>query len=409
MSFFYFAVCHVCKNEGPTLKKCGKCKLVHYCNQEHQRQDWRTHKDICRVITETNTLLEFSGEGPIEFNKFKIITAVLWHFELGRDLSVSEHEMWMFPKVCAVCYKTAVNIVCTTCWSVAYCNNKHRMLHEKQHKEFCQKLKLCLEIHQNMFNEEPEWERMSFDFSSSVLKLPDNICDVVKIIKFKSNIDYWRKAMNLILMTEFFCSAVNVVYALEMCKFVEKRLGKKNKIVIHTTTMEICENMSWGVLMEFLAHWIYNLKGVKIYVISPNLNEEHRLSFTLNCDACRKKRFNSSVVFLKGQYHEFTGTIPRPDLVVMFNAALPDVGTVEWSETVPKFLAYKNVPILLTSYTMEELKKSISKFPSPWIKSYLKPQQNLYGSLRPVRNSEEGFDPVVYRNSFMSIIAKSKT
>ncbi|XP_063917971.1 uncharacterized protein LOC135133480 [Zophobas morio] len=407
MSFFYFSVCHVCKIESATLKKCSKCKLVHYCSQEHQRQDWQAHKDLCKVITDTSTRFRFTGRSPTAFNRFKIVTGVLWHFELGRDLSVSEHEMWMYPKVCAVCYKGLVNIVCTKCWSVVYCSETHRMLHETQHKEFCSKLKLCLKIHQVMFSEEREWERLSFDFDDSVLELPDNICDVVRMIKFKNDVDYWKKALDLILMTEFFCSAVNVVYALETCKFVERRIAIKTKLVIHTTTTEISENTSWGVLMEFLSHWIYNLEGVKIYVVSTALHKERRLSFSLNCGACREKRFNSSVMFIKAEYHEVVGKIPCPDLIVMFNPCLPDVGLVEWSETVPKLLAYQNAPIILTSYTMEELQKSVGKFPPPWIKSYVKPQENLYSSLRPVRNSEEGSDPVIYRNNFVSIIAKN--
>ena len=405
MSFFYFSVCHVCKKESTTLKKCSKCKLVHYCSQEHQRQDWRTHKDICKVISETNTPLTFSGEGPIEFDKFKIITGALWHLRLGRRLSVSELEMWMFPKVCAVCYKGSVNMVCTTCWSVAYCSDTHRIVHEKQHAEFCQKLKLCLEIHQKMFNQEPEWERMRFDFSKSVVTLPESICDVVKIMEFKSDVDFWKKAVNLIPMTEFFSSAVNVVYALEKSKFVEKRFAKKSQLVIHTTTTEFYKNMSWRVLMEFLSHWILNLQGLRIYVISPGVDKEERLEFTLNCDAGRKKQFNSSVMFLQRKYHEFISTIPRPDLVVMFNGSLPKLGTVEWSETTSKLLAYKNAFIILTSHTMEGLKSSVGKFPPPWV-TYLKPQENLYGSLRPVRNGKEGSDPVVYCNKFVSIIAK---
>lgn len=42
--------CHHCGKMGekPTrLKKCGKCKLVHYCNRECQRAAFKEHKIVC--------------------------------------------------------------------------------------------------------------------------------------------------------------------------------------------------------------------------------------------------------------------------------------------------------------------------------------------------------------------------
>ncbi|KAI5480479.1 hypothetical protein MNV49_000632 [Pseudohyphozyma bogoriensis] len=35
-------------NNEDTLKVCSKCKGVRYCSEEHQKQDWPTHKKSCR-------------------------------------------------------------------------------------------------------------------------------------------------------------------------------------------------------------------------------------------------------------------------------------------------------------------------------------------------------------------------
>lgn len=38
-----------CSEEGKF--RCSRCRLVHYCGQEHQKLDWATHKHKCIQIT----------------------------------------------------------------------------------------------------------------------------------------------------------------------------------------------------------------------------------------------------------------------------------------------------------------------------------------------------------------------
>lgn len=33
---------------APSELKCSACKLVSYCGKEHQKQHWKSHKNICR-------------------------------------------------------------------------------------------------------------------------------------------------------------------------------------------------------------------------------------------------------------------------------------------------------------------------------------------------------------------------
>jgi len=39
-------VCTVCSRSASN--RCSACKQVSYCSREHQKQDWRNHKDSCR-------------------------------------------------------------------------------------------------------------------------------------------------------------------------------------------------------------------------------------------------------------------------------------------------------------------------------------------------------------------------
>lgn len=48
------ACCAVCNEE--TQRRCGRCLHVYYCNTEHQRQDWRRHRNECvpKLVTDNS-------------------------------------------------------------------------------------------------------------------------------------------------------------------------------------------------------------------------------------------------------------------------------------------------------------------------------------------------------------------
>eukprot|EP00741_Cyanophora_paradoxa_P011720 tig00020563_g11324.t1 len=41
--------CAACSAEGTSLKECGRCRAVSYCNAECQRAHWRQHKAACKA------------------------------------------------------------------------------------------------------------------------------------------------------------------------------------------------------------------------------------------------------------------------------------------------------------------------------------------------------------------------
>jgi SMC interacting uncharacterized protein involved in chromosome segregation len=40
--------CAVCAKEAPM--RCGGCKRAFYCCKEHQKQDWKLHKKLCKEL-----------------------------------------------------------------------------------------------------------------------------------------------------------------------------------------------------------------------------------------------------------------------------------------------------------------------------------------------------------------------
>jgi len=41
--------CKVCGKAVDT-SKCKQCMVVAYCGKEHQREDWKDHKKICKLL-----------------------------------------------------------------------------------------------------------------------------------------------------------------------------------------------------------------------------------------------------------------------------------------------------------------------------------------------------------------------
>lgn len=41
------AMCKQPESAAGTLKKCGKCKKILYCDRECQKKHWKSHKKVC--------------------------------------------------------------------------------------------------------------------------------------------------------------------------------------------------------------------------------------------------------------------------------------------------------------------------------------------------------------------------
>ncbi|MEQ2249875.1 hypothetical protein ILYODFUR_034095, partial [Ilyodon furcidens] len=55
--------CELC-GKMENLLKCGRCRSSFYCSKEHQKQDWKKHKLICKEVDKPLLPKEKPGEGP---------------------------------------------------------------------------------------------------------------------------------------------------------------------------------------------------------------------------------------------------------------------------------------------------------------------------------------------------------
>lgn len=67
--------CIVCKKEtaegGKPLKQCSLCHRVYYCSQNCQKQDWKTHKPVCKDADKC--IQEYMKAKTLAYNDFETI------------------------------------------------------------------------------------------------------------------------------------------------------------------------------------------------------------------------------------------------------------------------------------------------------------------------------------------------
>lgn len=140
--------CFTCSKSAveTTLKRCGACKMISYCCEDHQRKDWKNHKTFCGVIKRVEKSLpqQNLNDKKLWFH-YKCAFTKLCERDLGRALEQHEREMIAYPKRCEICRSFNANIICKNCLGVNYCSEEHRDRDLKFHSENCADLKKAID------------------------------------------------------------------------------------------------------------------------------------------------------------------------------------------------------------------------------------------------------------------------
>lgn len=90
--------CHTCNITGVKLSLCSGCKTVRYCSIHCQKQDWSTHKNICRSAAFKSALAEISRDS-LFVETIKLVSRT----EIGLVHVVNSHPCkYSFSKISSV-------------------------------------------------------------------------------------------------------------------------------------------------------------------------------------------------------------------------------------------------------------------------------------------------------------------
>lgn len=410
-TFFHNNLCHVCKIPSDQLKICGNCKTLAYCSKEHQKQDWKLHKDLCKVISSTeNDFSDFPVKTYEDFQTIRYIRCTAWQNRLNRPLENFENQMWMFPRVCAVCYSKDVKLDCKNCISVLYCSDEHQTNYKDMHRHYCDLLKLSIDfdIHQ-IVNEFKVNNIIMDNIPGDEKTLPNNLFDLMNL--YNKNLLAVEDRILRIKICDYGSPAANILFCLEQSGLLNERSLEKTSLTIHLVGADIVEiSWDWPVVFEMIFHWIENLDSLNFILVGPDLDESLSTKdvFTKLCSTCKEKR--TSCTFNSKMYHEVVNELDKPDMVVAFNSGLHAYDESSWGESISLLTKECGVPLLLTAYTSKELQCDVDivvKNSAKELKIIVEPQRNPFSCMRPMRDFNTLNVPIFYVNGYIAVFTRT--
>lgn len=415
-AYYHFA-CYVCL-ERKNLKKCALCKTVSYCGKEHQKLDWKFHKALCNAIALSNKRVPIKNSLTFkDWCNHRFVLKLAWESTIKRALTPSEDSIWMFLPACAVCHSRNVVKTCLKCMCVVYCGEEHWKSDKDNHNRQCITYQLNFKI--NLFlNQGGTLPNIAINkINDDIENLPDSLHEIITLFDANSK----KRVLNCSLaevatLDSLLSESLDVVgilfYVFKKIHPSLTRTLPKTTMVLHIIGANRVESQKkWDCISEILFHWYKNLVSIDFVLIGPELDDEF-FDFDYNlCEYCVSERKFSRKTH-RAFYHDIIEEVPKPDLVLALNCGLHEFADTEydtWKGTLPVLLHYPQVPLVITSYTENEMENDLNRIKDLKGGRYeyvLENELNEYSSSRPLRDWASEKEPFYYHNRFVSIIKK---
>ncbi|XP_024868157.1 uncharacterized protein LOC112452270 [Temnothorax curvispinosus] len=397
-------MCHVCKRfgNGVCLKRCGSCRMIAYCGQEHQKQHWKQHKPLCKAIQDALQEYDFNDRGKIseDYDEKKLIFMMLVSYKLGRRLKKGETQMFKFPKECLICHEKNDKLLedCRKC-AASFCKNH---VNGTEHKNICATLELGLrsdlltitELYLTPLELFPDLKHISD--ASTCQNMKDFIYALGNTTDSAMSDDILAAEKS-----QYLTRPLTLLYAMRLLNYVLK--GKVLVIhVVGANHIEVVTLLTWRVLL----HLLETVTSVVIIMIGPDLIKFDPIR---TCDKCISLE-NKSVIF---EYHYVSyenyvlnPSFVKPDLIVGFNFSIEghELGSNKeiWAPSIHA-VGKQNCPVILTFMTRQDFEERTNKISTILDKKvdYLFSEKNPFASFRPHRVL--GPEHVYYHNQYVVI------
>jgi len=390
-----------------SMKFCSGCKLIQYCCQEHQKQDWPKHKDICKCvqklmknIKDEHVFSKASSLPPdnqVAWNNFRVKLINCIYAYLNRPLTPVEMQMILYPPVCNYChsYKCAEMFTCFKCSAVLYCCKEHQK-QDKKHKKVCELLGIsCTVDKARYFTQNSLLELLHFTnlgFYKNLKTLPDNMESLIKSVIAPPDVK--------ILLSEILSFSLTLIHVLRnVLKF------EGNFMIMHIVGAEGIEQLAVQAI-PILYHLFPKVICIHIILIGPGVPDDDSIPLMYPIDNIHLRSVNML-------YHEYVVSEKffRPNLIATFNCGFCEFDTFPandlWKMTLPHLLTFKKCILIVTSYTEGESASDIQRLLANKpdgleCRAIVKCQKNPFLSLYPHRDWEN--NDLFFQNSYISVI-----
>ncbi|KAH1013555.1 hypothetical protein HUJ04_002534 [Dendroctonus ponderosae] len=411
--FFSHSTCFSCKTRlMHPIKRCAQCKVVAYCSKEHQLLEWDSHKALCKVIASENNYIQYKVKSHTDLVRYIQQRGLLWQLKLGRKLLKAEAQMFMFPRVCAVCFKREILVDCEQCSSAFYCSNEHYLRHQEKHQKFCKLFRLSSDMDCYFFRNIP--------VEAFTLKAPNpnqqTIPESLEFLNYVTNRHLSTTDLNYINSCDEILSGLTVLFALNQSGILKNRQLAKPFLGIHIVGATALEySLNWALTIEIFFHWILNLQVFSVAFIgpeAPDLPIDFQNIQRQFCENCRKRTnfITAEAKCYPSLYHEVADHLIQPDIVVAFNSGLHEFYESSydpWKSSVKCLIQNAGVPLLLTAYTLQEIRKDLQIIQeTAQVKVLHEPRENPFRNQRPLQDWASQDDPIYFINNYLAIAVK---
>ncbi|XP_019529508.3 uncharacterized protein LOC109401411 [Aedes albopictus] len=410
------------------VRFCKGCRLIGYCGEQHQKDDWKSHKDFCRAVTKILTLKKIDHIIEVRNENETVIGGTRRDLEcaislaecliismLQRKLRQHEYTLLRFPNVCHVCFEYDMSKLkpCTECSQIFYCSEEHRLEDAGKHTRWCEMYRINMLLDADYPNRleafgSPKnldafkltrfpantFELVNLAYGVDIPRRPETVKDFndLKFVSNYSHISIILYALNVTFMTEELQTSL-VIYV----------VGAEDEIVYF-------DYNTCSMIFTFMPQ----IRNVIIHFIGPAISSI-KDEIELNYEGARSIRMH----YHKGFFHvlEPLEQMERPQIIVSYNCGFHehiDSNKDTWTHTLARLVRFVNIPIVFTSYTREEAcqdcaiiysigKRSIKKKELVFVKRAI---DNPYKDYKPLRNTDhmDGCDELYYSNGYLSMV-----
>ena len=422
--FYHPYACHSCKRgslQQMKLLQCTGCRLVKYCCREHQKDDWKNHKQWCKAFKQVGD----SGGDPTDLVSWRNYSMKV-NDRMRRTTAIELHSVEiqiaaMQPR-CRRCFTAGAKsndiklVVCPKCSGVAVCeaclgdeesrtdwNSFHPDVNEcNEHR-----LALCC-------------TGMIIENGCPLLSCSDTNCET--LFQPSDWFDYFQEKRNdmnrgtglpmerLSLMAPVSAFLTDGLSMPLTVHHILSLLGveDRSRLVLHLVGASTTETLAQRVFVE-LARLNPHLKYLRIYLIGPGVPEVNDVTLA----GCLSEPeapvlCKGGIKTIEGLYHDVVAadnSVEPPDLIVAYNAGITEpTHFLTWAPTLTMIRKTGSVPFCITGYNHAEVVDDVGRLESLGLHAIIPPTPNPFRGLQPSLDPVRDPSDFIYSNASFAVL-----